>query len=168
MGLGIWSMHYIGMLAFKLPIPVEYDWPTVLISLVAAIFASGVALLVVSRPQMGARQLLIGSVLMGGGIASMHYIGMDAMRMPAMCHYSALLVGVSIILAMVISSVALWLTFQFRYEGGTWRTWKTLSAIAMGAAIPIMHYMGMAAACGLRRRASRKICLRRSAFRRWG
>ena len=62
MGTGIWSMHYIGMLAFSLPVPVRYDWPTVLFSLLAAIFASGVALFVVSRRDMGAPQALMGSV----------------------------------------------------------------------------------------------------------
>src|SRR6266536_4073506 len=80
MGLGIWSMHYIGMLAFALPIPVLYDWPTVLLSLVAAIFASGVALFVVSRKQMGWSQAVSGGAIMGGGIATMHYTGMAAMR----------------------------------------------------------------------------------------
>src|SRR6202047_170811 len=64
MGLGIWSMHYIGMLAFRMPIPVEYDWPTVLLSLLAAIFASLVALFVVSREKMGTLQALVGCVVM--------------------------------------------------------------------------------------------------------
>ena len=83
MGFGIWSMHYIGMLAFHLPIPVQYDWPTVLLSLLAAIFASAVALFVVSRRKMGLSQALVGSLFMGAGIAAMHYIGMAAMRLPA-------------------------------------------------------------------------------------
>src|SRR3984957_13080653 len=84
MGLGIWSMHYIGMLAFSLPIPVFYDWPTVLLSLVAAILASAVALYVVSRQRMGAWRAVAGSIPMGAGIAAMHYIVMDAMRLAAM------------------------------------------------------------------------------------
>src|ERR1700722_10588846 len=92
MGPGIWSMHYIGMLAFVLPVPVAYHWPTVLLSLFAAILASVVALHVVSRPTMGAVRALTGSVLMGAGIASMHYIGMAAMRVSAMCQYRAILV----------------------------------------------------------------------------
>src|SRR6266404_392100 len=78
MGTGIWSMHYIGMLAFILPIPVAYHWPTVLLSLFAAILASVVALGVVSRRKMGWFRALVGSVLMGAGIASMHYTGMAA------------------------------------------------------------------------------------------
>jgi len=80
MGIGIWSMHYVGMLAFHLPVPVEYDWPTILLSLLAAIFASGVALFAASRRKMGPPVVIIGSIFMGGGIAGMHYIGMAAMR----------------------------------------------------------------------------------------
>jgi PAS domain S-box-containing protein len=145
MGIGIWSMNYIGMLAFHLPVPVQYDWPTVLLSLLAAIFASAVALFVVSRRKMGLLRATLGSIFMGGGIAAMHYIGMAAMRLPAMCHYSSALVIVSVVLAMVISFVALRLTFYFRGEttSGGWR--KGVSALVMGAAIPVMHYTGMAA-----------------------
>src|SRR5690349_3289372 len=75
MGLGIWSMHYIGMLAFSLPVPVRYHWPTVLLSLLAAIFASAVALFLVSRERMSWGRALVGSASMGGGIATMHYTG---------------------------------------------------------------------------------------------
>src|SRR6204780_1034185 len=89
MGIGIWAMHYVGMLAFRLPVPVQYDWPTVLLSLLAAIAASGTALFVVSRPRMGLWRAAGGSVPMGAGIATMHYTGMAAMRLPAMCVYSA-------------------------------------------------------------------------------
>src|SRR5246127_4079605 len=95
MGTGIWSMHYIGMLAFILPIPVAYHWPTVLLSLFAAILASLIALFVVSRQKMGSSRALAGSVLMGAGIASMHYIGMAAMRLHAVCHFNSLLVTLS-------------------------------------------------------------------------
>jgi two-component system sensor histidine kinase/response regulator len=146
MGIGIWSMHYIGMLAFSLPIPVFYNWPTVVLSLFAAIFASAVALYVVSREHMGAWRAMGGCVPMGAGIAAMHYIGMDAMRLAATCHFDIPLVGLSIVLAIVISFVALWLAFLARVErrGGGWR--KIVSAVVMGAAIPVMHYTGMAAA----------------------
>jgi two-component system, sensor histidine kinase and response regulator len=145
MGLGIWSMHYIGMLAYSLPVRVLYDWPTVLLSLLAAMFASGVALFVVSRNALQPVRTAFGGLLMGLGIAAMHYIGMEAMRLPAMCHYSPALVTLSVILAIVISLVALRLTFQLREESAAsvWR--KVASAIVMGAAIPVMHYTGMAA-----------------------
>jgi NO-binding membrane sensor protein with MHYT domain len=88
MGFGIWSMHYIGMLAFKMPMKILYDVPTVVISLFAAIAASAVALFTVSRRHMGLWQTVTGGVVMGSGIAAMHYIGMAAMRMPARIAYN--------------------------------------------------------------------------------
>ena len=87
MGLGIWAMHYVGMLAFSLPVPILYHYPTVLLSLLAAIAASAVALFTVSRERMGAASFIAGSLVMGSGIAAMHYIGMAAMRTPAMMEY---------------------------------------------------------------------------------
>jgi PAS domain S-box-containing protein len=146
MGTGVWSMHYIGMLAFILPIPVAYHWPTVLLSLFAAILASVVGLGVVSRQKMGWFRALAGSVLMGGGIASMHYIGMAAMRLPAICQFSPFLVVLSVVFAVLISLAALWITFHFRDEktGIGWE--KLAGAVVMGVAIPVMHYTGMAAA----------------------
>jgi PAS domain S-box-containing protein len=145
MGLGIWAMHYIGMLAWSLPVAVFYDWPTVLLSLLAAILASGVALFVVSGHAMSPFRTGVGGLCMGIGIAGMHYIGMEAMRLPAMCHYSPGLVVLSVILAVAISIVALMLTFQLRDEA-TATSWRKLGgAVIMGAAIPVMHYTGMAA-----------------------
>ena len=145
MGFGIWSMHYIGMLAFRLPIPVQYDWPTVLLSLIAAVLAAAIALFVVSRRSMSFSDALLGSVLMGAGIATMHFVGMEAMRMPAMCLYSQKIVALSVLLAIVISMVALWLTFHFREDTSEWNGLKMVSAVVMGLAIPVMHYTGMAA-----------------------
>src|SRR5438552_2812695 len=146
MGTGIWSMHYIGMLAFILPIPVAYHWPTVLLSLFAAILASLVALGVVSREKMGWPRALAGSVLMGAGIAGMHYFGMAAMRLAAICQFNSFLVVLSVVFAVLISLTALWITFHFRDEktGIGWE--KLAGAAVMGAAIPVMHYTGMAAA----------------------
>ena len=146
MGLGIWSMHYIGMLAYSLPVPVLYDWPTVAASLLAAVLASAVALFVTSRSVMRPLGTAIGGLLMGTGIAAMHYIGMKAMRLPAMCSYSPGLVILSVILAIVISLAALWLTFHLREAASAARWRKLAAAILMGAAIPVMHYTGMAAA----------------------
>jgi len=113
--------------------------------MVAAVFASAVALFVVSRKTMSLGAAILGSLPMGGGIAAMHYIGMEAMRLPAMCHYSTGLVVLSIVLAVVISFVALWLTFGLREqtESFSWR--KSGCAVLMGLAIPVMHYVGMAA-----------------------
>src|SRR6202158_4995636 len=112
MGTGIWSMHYIGMLAFILPIPVAYHWPTVLLSLFAAILASVIALYVVSRQKMSASRAVAGSLPMGAGIASMHYIGMAAMRLPAICQFNSFLVVLSVVFAVLISLAALWITLD--------------------------------------------------------
>ena len=115
MGIGIWSMHYIGMLAFSLSFRILYDWPTVLLSLLAAVLPP-VWPYLWSADRMLWSQALIGSVAMGSGIAAMHYIGLAAMRMPAMCTYSFRLVILSVVLAAVISLVALWSPFQLRRE----------------------------------------------------
>src|SRR5260221_3103928 len=146
MGTGIWSMHYMGMLAFILPIPVAYHWPTVLLSLFAAVLASVVALSVVSRQKMGWFRALAGSFLMGAGISSMHYIGMAAMRLPAICKFDSFLVTLSVVFAVLISLAALWITFHFRDEKTGIGGIKLGGAIVVGAGIPLMHYNRMAAA----------------------
>jgi diguanylate cyclase (GGDEF)-like protein/PAS domain S-box-containing protein len=143
MGTGIWSMHYTGMLAFRLPLRVYYHVPTVLLSLLAAIFASFIALYVVSRPRITRLHVVAGSLLMGAGIATMHYTGMAAMRLAAMHHYHHGLWMLSVVLAVVISLAALWLTSHFREENRG-RLLKVAISVVMGLAIPVMHYTGMA------------------------
>jgi PAS domain S-box-containing protein len=145
MGAGIWSMHYVGMEAFSLPVPVEYDWPIVLLSLLAAISASAVALVIVSRPTMGLLSTIVGSIFMGGGIAAMHYIGMEAMRLPAMCIYSPGLVTLSVFLSIAISYIALRMTFVSRNIPTSWSWRKAGNGLILGLAIPVTHYSGMAA-----------------------
>jgi len=146
MGIGIWAMHFKGMLAFHLPVPVEYNWPAVLASVVVAIFASAFALYVSSRRKMGLVEALTGSVIMGAAIAGMHYIGMAAMRLPAVTRYSPLLVACSILLAILFSLIALLLAFDLREET-RWSVPRRLgSATVMGVAVSAMHYTGMAAA----------------------
>jgi len=146
MGLGIWSMHFTGMLAFHLPVAARYHWPTVLVSLLAAAVASAVALYVASREKMGPLQALAGSVPMGAGIASMHYIGMAAMSLAAVTQFDRLLVGLSIVLAIVFSFAALLLAFDLREETRETTPRKIGSAIVLGIAICAMHYTAMAAA----------------------
>jgi PAS domain S-box-containing protein len=146
MGIGIWTMHFKGMLAFHLPVPVEYHWPTVLASLLVAILASAVALYVASRQKMGRVEALTGSLMMGGGIAGMHYMGMAAMRLPATTRFSPLLVTFSVLFAILFSLVALLMAFDLREET-KWTVPRRLgSGIVMGGAISAMHYTGMAAA----------------------
>ena len=146
MGIGIWSMHYTGMLAFSLPVPVAYDWPTVLLSLVAGILSSAVALFVVSRRKMGAFRAVADSTFMGAGIVALLYISMAAMRLAATCRYSPPLVALSVLLAITFSLVSLWQAFLFRDEPGGQRLRRVASAVLMGAAISAMHYTAMAAA----------------------
>jgi PAS domain S-box-containing protein len=146
MGIGIWAMHFKGMLAFHLPVPVEYHWPAVLVSLLVAVLASAVALYVASRPKMGAVEALTGSMFMGAGIVGMHYIGMAAMKLPAVTRYSTFLVACSILLAILFSLFALLMAFGLREET-RWSVPRRLgSATVMGVAVSAMHYTGMAAA----------------------
>jgi len=100
-------------------------------------------LFVVSRPRMTTLNVVGGSLLMGAGIATMHYTGMAAMRLAAMHHYHPGVWLLSVLLAIVISMVALWLTFHFREENKG-RLFKIVTAVVMGLAIPVMHYTGMA------------------------
>jgi two-component system, sensor histidine kinase and response regulator len=144
MGMGIWSMHYIGMLAYTLPIPVCYHIPTVGLSLLAGILASFVALFVVSRERITAQHISIGSLLVGSGIAGMHYIGMAAMRLQAMHRYQPVLLLLSVFLAVVVSFVGMLLIARLRLGDHNWRI-KIATAVILGLAIPIMHYTGMAA-----------------------
>jgi len=147
MGSGIWSMHYVGMLAFRLPVPVLYDVPTVLASLLAAVFASAVALFVVSRAALGLGRVLAGSSAMGAGIVAMHYTGMAAMRMPATITYNPVVFTLSVVIAIVVALVALLLAFHLRADAiRAWDWRRVASSVVMGAAIPAMHYTGMAAA----------------------
>ncbi|WP_174239972.1 MHYT domain-containing protein [Acidobacterium sp. S8] len=145
LGVGIWCMHYMGMEAFRLPVKVLYDWPTVLLSMVAAVVASAIALFVVSRETMSLFRAGVSSLFMGSGICAMHYIGMEAMRLPAMHHYNVGIVILSFVLAVVFSFVALLLTFFSRNQSATFSWRETLSAVVMGLGIPVMHYVGMAA-----------------------
>ena len=146
MGVGICSMHFIAMLAYHLPIPMTYDLPIVLLSMAVAVVVSAAALFLVSRQRMGTLPLLAGSVFMGLGIASMHYIGMAAMRLEATAEYNPQLVALSVVIAIAASLTSLWLAFQLRADTtmvGSVR--KLCSALLMGSAIAGMHYTAMAA-----------------------
>src|SRR5260370_31595301 len=146
MGMGIWAMHFKGMRASHLPVSVEYQWPTVLASLLVAILASAVALYVASRQKMGRVEALTGSLIMGGGIAGMNYIGMAAMRLPATTRFSPLLVTFSVLFAVLFSLIALLMAFDLRDEH-RWTVPRRLgSATVMGLAVSAMHYTGMTAA----------------------
>jgi PAS domain S-box-containing protein len=146
MGFAVWSMHYVGMLAFVLPVPVLYHVPTVILSLVAAVAGAAIALYIVCKETMRRIDTATAGVCLGGAIVSMHYIGMAAMRSTTMHHYKLGLVTLSVVVAVTFSSLAAWLAFQFgrSQHGFTWT--KINAASLMGVGIASMHYTAMAAA----------------------
>ncbi|WP_432732449.1 EAL domain-containing protein [Jeongeupia wiesaeckerbachi] len=145
MGLGIWSMHFIGMLAFSLPIPLGYDPLITLGSLLAAVGASVFALWLVCQPTLPLTRLLLGALLMGSGIAAMHYTGMAAMRMLPGIRYDPALFALSILIAVGASGAALWIAFRLRSGSPHVTLARCAAAVVMGGAIVGMHYTGMAA-----------------------
>lgn len=155
MGCGIWSMHFIGMLAFSLPVPLTYDLGLTIASLVIAIAISGFALSVASNPEISPVHLTVSAIIMGAGISAMHYSGMAAIDLVPMVTYEPLLLSASVLIAIVASFAALWLFFHLR-EGDTlqMRLVRIGAAFVMGLAISGMHYTGMAAS----RFSPRSIC----------
>jgi PAS domain S-box-containing protein len=141
MGAGIWSMHFIGMLAFVVPIPMSYDIGLTTVSLVVAIVVTGGAFYVISRQGASPLRLVLSGIFMGLGIVAMHYTGMAAMRGHAELGYDWLFVALSVVIAIGASTAALWLAFQ---TTDPWQ--KLIAALVMGLAISGMHYTGMRAA----------------------
>jgi signal transduction histidine kinase/CheY-like chemotaxis protein len=146
MGSGIWAMHFVGMLAFRLPIPIAFDLPLTLASLLLPIAASCLALWQVSRAELGRARLAVSAVLMGIGINAMHYTGMAAMRMEPGIVYDPWLFALSVAIAIGASGLALWIAFRLRHNVPHVWLPRVGAAVVMGAAIVGMHYTGMAAA----------------------
>ncbi|QSJ18512.1 GAF domain-containing protein [Nostoc sp. UHCC 0702] len=145
MGIGIWSMHFVAMLALSLPMQMAYDMLTVLISMLPAIFAWAGAFYIVSRPVLNVWQLLIGGTLIGIGLAAMHYIGILAIRIEATIQYNPVLFVLCVAIAIWASIASLWISFQLRMQTGKTLRWSKIgSAILIGVAIAGMHYTGMA------------------------
>jgi NO-binding membrane sensor protein with MHYT domain len=138
MGGGIWSMHFIAMLAFNMPAPMSYDIGLTTLSLVVAIFVTGAGFYFISRQSAPPLPLLFSGIFMGLGIAAMHYIGMAAMRGHAEISYDALFVALSLVIAIGASTAALWLAFRTTDLGQ-----KIIAAVVMGLAISGMHYSAM-------------------------
>ena len=146
MGFGVWSMHFIGMLALQLPLALGYDLGLTLWSLLVAILSSGFALWLVSQPRLPALQLLFGALIMGAGISAMHYSGMAALRMQPGIDYDPALFGLSLVIAVGASAAALSIAFRLRRQTPYVRLMRGGAAVIMGLAIVGMHYTGMAAA----------------------
>jgi diguanylate cyclase (GGDEF)-like protein len=146
MGAGIWSMHFIGMLAFSLPVPLTYSVPETLLSLAVAVLTSGFALAVNNAQRLTLTRLSGGALIMGTGISAMHYTGMAAIAIQPAIHYDRRLVGYSFGIAVAASFVALWLFFRLRHATSLRQTMMRVGAAAvMGCAISGMHYTAMAA-----------------------
>ncbi|MEA2778637.1 MAG: hypothetical protein QOK29_181, partial [Rhodospirillaceae bacterium] len=141
MGAGIWSMHFIGMLAFIMPMPMSYDIELTSLSLVLAIFVTSGGFHVISRRSASPLSLVLSGIFMGLGIVAMHYTGMAAMRGHAEISYDRLFVALSVVIAIGAATAALWLAFRTRNHGQ-----KLVAALVMGLAISGMHYTGMRAA----------------------
>jgi NO-binding membrane sensor protein with MHYT domain/nitrogen-specific signal transduction histidine kinase len=147
MGVGIWSMHFLGMLAFEIPgKPIGYDIYLLILSVFVAVAASTIALVTVSRPRVSLLSYTVSSLSMGAAIAGMHYIGIASMRISASYVWDLRLVVASILIAVVSSYVALWLAVRFRDDltaRGFWS--RAAGGVVMGVAIAGMHYTAMAA-----------------------
>jgi len=141
MGGGIWSMHFIGMLAFITPVPMSYDIGLTTLSLLVAIFVTGGGFYVISRQSVSPSRLALSGSFMGLGIAAMHYTGMAAMRGQTELSYDRLFVALSLVIAIGASTAALWLAFRT-----TGLRQKVAGAVVMGLAISGMHYTAMGAA----------------------
>lgn len=146
LGGGIWAMHFIGMLAFQLDIPVSYDPTITLVSVLPAILASWIALRILSQAQSSRRQIALGGLLMGSGIGAMHYMGIAAMRMDAHLLLDPAWFIASLIVAVLLAMAALWLRFGLRRHMQVSHINSILlGGVGIGLAIAAMHYTGMVA-----------------------
>ncbi|WP_296046726.1 MHYT domain-containing protein [uncultured Alteromonas sp.] len=148
-GSGIWSMHFIGMLAFELCTPVSYTWLTTLISMLPGVAAAWVALHLLSQQSINNKQIVVGGVLVGAGIGAMHYIGMAAMDMAPLLRYDLSIFLLSVVVAVVLAMLSLWVRHGLRrllHNKLTMFSTNILAGSVMGCAISAMHYTGMAAA----------------------
>ncbi|RYC29334.1 response regulator [Lichenibacterium minor] len=141
MGGGIWAMHFVGMLAFQMAMPVLYGVRLTVLSFAIAVGATGAAFAWVTRPSATRRDVLVSGPLMGVGVAAMHYTGMVAMEVPGDLAFDPAIVAVSVLIAVTAATVALWLTTR---QIDVWQ--KAVAACVMGLAVAGMHYTGMAAA----------------------
>jgi two-component system, sensor histidine kinase and response regulator len=146
MGGGIWSMHFVGMLAFSLPCGITYDPLGTVLSMIPGMLASGIALSAISKPrEPGLSRLSVSAVLIGAGIGAMHYSGMAAMRPEALLRYNPGLVAISIVVAVVLAFVSLSIRFQFRRPQSPRLAADIIAASVMGCAVAGMHYSAMQA-----------------------
>jgi signal transduction histidine kinase/ActR/RegA family two-component response regulator len=146
MGSGIWAMHFVGMQAFRLPLPIGYDTTTTFVSWLLPVVASGLALWQLRYRTVRPRHLVASALLMGLAINAMHYTGMASMQMHPAINYSPWLFGLSVAIAIGASALALQIGMRMQEGGRLHRTRQLAASVVMGGAIAGMHYTGMAAA----------------------
>ncbi|MBT0730398.1 EAL domain-containing protein [Rosenbergiella nectarea subsp. apis] len=147
MGIGIWSMHFIGMMAMHFQVPMRYNPGETVFSIIVAVIGSIIALWAVFRHnQFTLTNLLIGSIILGSSVVAMHYTGMAGLRISQPIVWHKIPVIISIIIAYTASGVALWLAFRLRNNDAGVLNRRFFAALIMGAAIAGMHYTGMYAA----------------------
>ena len=147
MGTGIWAMHFVGMLALKLPFLVGYDTAITLLSWLAAVGVSAIALRVAAQETLTPTGLALGALSMGAGICAMHYTGMAALVLAPGIQWHWGLVAASAGVATGAAAAALCIFFGLRRLPHAWAKWgQAVAALVMGAAVSGMHYTGMAAA----------------------
>lgn len=146
LGVGIWAMHFVGMLAMDHAMNMRFDPFLTGLSMLIAIGSSLFALWLVSAEKLRLRRLLPGALVMGLGISAMHYTGMAALQFASIIVWNSAWVALSIIIALLASCGALWLTFRLRNEGTDVALRRAGAAVLMGIAIAGMHYAGMKAA----------------------
>lgn len=147
MGIGVWAMHFIGMLAMMLPMMMRYDTRLTILSLLVAILASVLAFgQTVGGLHLTRQRLLRGTLILGAGVVVMHYLGMYALLIEPQPKWNALLVTLSVLIAFAASGLALWLAFHLRQGDHHLMLMRGLASLVMGIAIAGMHYVGMAAA----------------------
>jgi PAS domain S-box-containing protein len=146
MGGGIWAMHFVGMLAFSLPCGITYDAVGTLLSMIPGMLASGIALATISKTHApGLSRLTVSAVLMGTGIAAMHYSGMAAMWPEALLRYDPVLVAISVVVAVVLAFVSLSIRFHAHRLQSSPMAATIIAASVMGCAVAGMHYTAMQA-----------------------
>ncbi|EMM0378869.1 EAL domain-containing protein [Pluralibacter gergoviae] len=147
LGLGIWSMHFIGMLAMKMPMVMHYDLPITVFSLLVAMFASTLSInIAMQGERLSARRLMLATAILSSGVVTMHYVGMSALMIHDGIRWNYALIALSALIAVAASGAGLWLAFSLRRQSKRIIVNRLLAAVVMGCAIAAMHYTGMSAA----------------------
>jgi len=144
LGLGMWTSQFMGMVALQLPLPMRYFWPSVLVSLIAGIVASAVLLFAVSRQALKLHTSIFAALLTGSGVAALHYLCITSRRLPAQAEDSHLWMGFAMAAAIVVSFVAIRLTFRLREQTTQWSQQKAIFATLIGVGLVAVNYLGMA------------------------